>query len=347
MNELIKPIKPVESIIKRAFQKTPGFTLVELMVSLSVGLVIFAGVMSVFVGMRTTTAETSSYGELQENGRFAVSVLTDDLLRQNFWGDLSGTLSHSVLLSIPAQPGNNCTGAGVNNATFPQVIGPFRTLWGQTIVAGALDPLGCFSMPANTRTMIGSDVIQLKRVIANPVAAPVAGNYYLMSNLASGAIFAAGAAAPAIDNARLWQYQHHVYYVREVSAGNDYVPVLMQGRLANFSMNFAPVIDGIERIRFMYGVDTDIDPTAAGYGIVDAYISADNMTQQYWDNAGGTRVLAIKVFVLARSVNADKKYTNNNSYQLGDDLPFTPQDNYRRLLFSSTVTLYNNSIESW
>ncbi|TMM45927.1 PilW family protein [Colwellia ponticola] len=344
MNELIKPTKP---ITKRAFHKTQGFTLVELMVSLSVGLVIFAGVMSVFVGMRTTTAQTSSYGELQENGRFAISVLTDDLLRQNFWGDLSGTLSQSTLISIPAQPGNNCTGEGVNNATFPQATGPFRTLWGQTIVAGALNPLGCFSMPANTRTMVGSDVIQLKRVIANPVAAPTAGNYYLTSNLASAAIFAAGDAVPTIDNSRLWQYQHHVYYVREVSAGNDFVPVLIQGRLANFSMNFAPVIDGIERIRFMYGVDTDIDPTAAGYGIVDAYISADNMTQQLWDNAGGTRVLAVQVFVLARSIRPDNKYTNKNSYQLGDDLPFTPEDNYRRLLFSSTVTLYNNSVESW
>jgi type IV pilus assembly protein PilW len=50
-----------------------GFALVELIIALSVGLVLFAGVLSIFVGMRTTTAETSSYGELQENGRFAIS----------------------------------------------------------------------------------------------------------------------------------------------------------------------------------------------------------------------------------------------------------------------------------
>ncbi len=61
------------------------------MISLAVGLVLFAGVMSIFVGMRTTTAETTGYGELQENGRFAISVLSDDLLRQNFWGSYVGT----------------------------------------------------------------------------------------------------------------------------------------------------------------------------------------------------------------------------------------------------------------
>ena len=334
-------------IIGRTRHIAKGFTLVELMISLSIGLVLFAGVMSVFVGMRSTTAETSSYGELQENGRFAISVLTDDLFRQNFWGDLSGTFSQNSLIAIPAAPTDDCVGDGVNNATFPQAIGPFRTLWGKTIVAGALKPLSCLTMATNTRIMVGSDVIQLKRVISNPVAATSAENYYLSANLATGGVFAHGAAVPAIDNSRLWQYQHHVYYVREEAVGNEYIPVLMQGRLANFSMDFSPIIDGIERIRFMYGVDTDIDPTLPGYGIVDAFISAKNMTQALWDNAGGSRVLAVKVFVLARGIRPDNKYTNNNSYQLGDDLPFTPNDNYRRLLFSSTVTLYNNSVGSW
>ena len=91
-------------IIRRTRHTVKGFTLVELMISLSIGLVLFAGVMSVFVGMRSTTSDTSSFGELQENGRFAVSVLTDDLLRQNFWGDLSETFSLSSLSGNPVPP---------------------------------------------------------------------------------------------------------------------------------------------------------------------------------------------------------------------------------------------------
>lgn len=328
---------------------TRGFTLVELMISLSIGLVLFAGVMSIFVGMRTTTAETSSYGELQENGRFAVSVLTDDLLKQNFWGDLSGTISQNSLIATPAQPVKDCVGEGVNNATFPDATGPFRTLWGQTIVAGALDPLSCFTMPTNTSTVVGSDVIQLKRAVANPISLAnpaIPGNYYLTSNLASSGIFAFGGVVPAIDNSRLWEYQHHVYYVRAEAVGNEFIPVLMQGRLTNFNMTFSPVIDGIEMIRFMYGVDTDTDPTSAGYGIVNAYISANSMTADFWDNAGGIRILAVKIFVLARGAVPDFKYDNTNTYQLGD-FSYTVNDNYRRLLFSSTVTLFNNSVEAW
>ncbi|MBU2869393.1 PilW family protein [Colwellia sp. E2M01] len=333
--------------IKFVNYKVKGFTIVELMISLSVGLILFAGVMTIFVGMRTTTAETSNYGELQENGRFAINILTEDLLRQNFWGDLSGTLSSSHLIITPAAPINDCVGGGVNNSTFPKAIGPFRTLWGETVVAGKLDPLGCFSSPAGTKTMIDSDILQLKRVIGNPVVAAQPDDFYFIANTDDAGIYTTDDATPIINNARIWQYQHHVYYVRERTVGKDTIPVLMQGRLANSSMDFSPIIDGIERIRFMYGIDTDTDSNSPGYGIVNAYVSAENMTQSLWENAWGTRILAVKIFVLARSTVADNKYTNTNTYRLGKDYSYTVNDNYRRLLFSTTVTLYNSTVEAF
>ena len=342
-----------------------GFTLLELMISLSVGLILFAGVMSIFVGMRTTTAETSSYGEMQENGRFAISVLTDDLLKQNFWGDYAGTFARTGINPVPAAPPNECTGGGVNNGTFPGLVGPFRTLWGQT--ATTANPMGCFN-----DAKLGSDVLQIKRVIAaslqtvappaigtipqgtplaeNPVAVTNTDNFFLVTNLSTGTIFPRGV-VPVIENSRVWQYQHHVYYIREEAQGSNRVPVLMQGQLTN-RMSFAPIIDGIDMIRFMYGIDTDINPDADGYGIVDAFVSADGvlgvggMSEALWDNASGTRILAIKVYVLARSIRPDNNYNNTSTYQLGD-FPFTVNDNYRRLLFTSTVSLYNAGVDTW
>ena len=366
-------MKNLKSRRSRHIEK--GFTLVELMISLSIGLVLFAGVISIFIGMRTTSAETSSYGELQENGRFAISVLTEDLLRQNFWGDLSGDLNDEILSSTPDAPGNECNGNGLNNGTFPAGAGYFRTLWGQTI-AGNLNPMGCFSDPTYSR--VGSDIIQFKRVISNPVVATSVDDYYLIVNSSIGGIFTADKATNAyaaslavdaaddaaaaaiieaaaatkgtslINAARMWEYQHHVYYIKDKVVGSNSVPTLIQGRLAGGSMVFSPVIDGIEMIRFMYGVDDDTEPGLPGYGTVDSYISADNITDDIWNNTGGTRILAVKIFVLARGVLPDTKYTNTNSYQLGD---FTynpnPDDNFRRLLFTTTVSLYNNGEMSW
>jgi type IV pilus assembly protein PilW len=331
-----------------------GFSLLEVFVALAIGLVIFAGVLSVFVGMRTTTTETSNYGELQENGRFAVSLLTGDLLRQDLWGDYTGTFDLASISPVPVAPGNDCNGGGVNNGSFPLAIGTFRTLWGQTITAAGLDPLGCFPSAADTKTKVGSDVVQFKRVLAAPFAAVTAGesHYYLTANTNSGTVLT-NLIATTVANARSWQYQHHVYYVREEKQGSDYVPVLMQGRLVNYNMKFEPIIDGIEMIRFMYGVDLDDD------GIVDAFISAGNMTDALWDHKGGTdnvnntnkslstRILAVKVYVLARNVLPDNKYTDTKTYQLGDVLVPAQNDHYRRLLFSSTITLHNASIDSW
>jgi type IV pilus assembly protein PilW len=322
-----------------------GYTLIEIFISLAVGLALFAGILSVFVGMKTTTKETATYGELQENGRFALSVLSDDLLRQNFWGDYSGTLDRSMLTASPDDaPGNECVGEGLNNGTFPHAVGHFRTLWGKTVTNSSV--MNCID-----DAKITSDIIQIKRAISQPLTASTSNNYYIISNINEAEIFT-GTNIPTVSNSQVWEYQHHIYYIREEAQGNNTVPSLMQGRLTT-NMVFDPIIDGIEMIRFMYGIDTDA-PGSAGYGIVDTFLSADerialpadNMTSTQWDNGNNNRILAIRIYVLARSILPDNKYTNTNTYNLGD-FPVTFNDNYRRLLFNSTVTLYNAGVDSW
>jgi type IV pilus assembly protein PilW len=154
----------------------------------------------------------------------------------------------------------------------------------------------------------------------------------------SGVVFT-GTVIPEVDNSQVWEYQHHVYYVKEETVNGVTFPVLMQGRLTT-DMTFGPIIDGVEMIRFMYGVDT------TGDGIINAYISADNVTEDQWDNANDINILAVRIFVLTRSVRRDFDYSNTNTYLLGD-LEVTMDDNYRRLLLSTTVTLYNAEVDSW
>lgn len=315
-------------------KKQLGYTIIEIFIALAIGLVLFAGVLSIFVGMKTTAVETSSYGELQENGRFALSILSDDLQKSDFWGDYTGTLTRSAFSVVPGAPAPDCVGDGLNNSTFPTALGHFRTIWGKTVTVAA--NMGCIS-----DAVIGSDILQLKRVMGNAIDTTVAGaltnnNFYMVTNTSGGQIFT-GAGLPAVDNSRVWEYQHHVYYVSTEGVNN--VPVLMQGRLTS-TMSFDPIIEGIEMIRFMYGVDTDDD------GIVNAFISADDMTDDFWDRGSSSRIIAAKIYVLARSVKIDNKYENKNSYQLGD-LKVTFNDNYRRLLFSSTVSLFNAQVDSW
>jgi type IV pilus assembly protein PilW len=313
--------------------KQKGFTVLELLIGLSVGIFLIGGVISAFIGMKTTSAETSSIGELQENGRFALNILTDDLLRQDFWGDYTGTFDLANLSGSPDADvlSNDCQGDGLNNTTFPRATGHFRTLWGETAATSNL--MGCID-----DAKVDSDVLQLKRVISSAVTTSTANNYYLVTNINSGALFT-GTNIPEVDNSQVWEYQHHIYYVKEETVNGDTFPVLMQGRLTT-DITFDPIIDGIEMIRFMYGVDT------TGDGIINAYISADNVSEDQWDNASGINILAVRIFVLTRAVRQDFKYSNTNTYVLGD-LEVPMNDNYRRLLLSSTVTLYNAGVDSW
>ena len=315
-----------------------GFNLLELMISLALGLVLFAGILNVFVGMQATVKQTSSYGELQENARFAISVLTNELLQQNFFGDYTGSLNLSNLDQVPNIAGVECSGWGANNGTYPIANGTFRTLWGETSSAAGGTLMSCIDNAASD-----SDVIQLKRVISNPLAATPANFSYFVANVDEGAIYQVPVVAPAVTpiimNSRTWQYQHHIYYV---SSG---MPVLMMWRLTTQMIN-EPIVDGIERIYFMYGISTVTNPTLPGYGVVNAYVSADNMTTTLWNNTN-SRILAVKVYVLARSILPDNNYKNENTYTLGDQAPYKPADNYRRLLLSSTVTLYNSGTDIW
>ena len=62
------------------------------------------------------------------------------------------------------------------------------------------------------------------------------------------------AAIPTVNIGRVWEYQHHVYYIREDSQGSNTIPVLMQGRLQNNaldSMVFDIMVEGIERLHFI------------------------------------------------------------------------------------------------
>ena len=291
--------------------------------------------MSVFTSLQSTASKTSTYGHLQENGRLAISILTDDLMRQGFWGELSGNLDFSSLESVPDMLGGDCVGEGINNRSFPLSIGHFRALWGQT--AESQNLLSCIS-----NAKAESDVIQIKRVVSSSITASAIDDdkYYLISNMNSGAIFKGTEAVPTMDYGNIWEYQHHIYYVKEKTINGNKVPILVQGRLLNTSsvIWFDEVIDGIEMIRFSYGVDTDAD------GVVNAFIPADNMTTLYWDSSD---ILAVKIYVLVRDIYPDNNYENENSYQVGNTIVEGNNDNYHRLLMSSTVTLFNARTDKW
>jgi len=72
-----------------------GFSLVELMVALVVGLIVLAGVLQIFVGTRLTFNSNQALASIQENGRFALELIKP-VLRE---GDVQGFCGADLIIN--------------------------------------------------------------------------------------------------------------------------------------------------------------------------------------------------------------------------------------------------------
>lgn len=84
-------------------KKICGFTIVELMVALTIGLIIMAAVIRLFATSRGTYQLEESLARVQESGRFAVEFLSQDIRMAGYAG-CSANLSGSQVSNIVANP---------------------------------------------------------------------------------------------------------------------------------------------------------------------------------------------------------------------------------------------------
>ena len=67
-----------------------GFSLIELMVALAISLLLLMGVVALFISSRASYETTERLSRIQENGRFALDQLTDDMRVAGFNGCARG-----------------------------------------------------------------------------------------------------------------------------------------------------------------------------------------------------------------------------------------------------------------
>lgn len=63
-----------------------GLSLVELMIAITLGMLIMAALLALFLNITRSNSELAKTNRQIENGRFAVQVLQDDLAHAGFWG---------------------------------------------------------------------------------------------------------------------------------------------------------------------------------------------------------------------------------------------------------------------
>ncbi|KAE9637496.1 PilW family protein [Aeromonas veronii] len=321
-----------------------GFTLVEWLVAMLLGLFLLAGVFTVFVMSRSSSEDAFDQSELQENGRLAIRLISQDIKWAGFFGAYTGQ-STQVGPSLSLSTGSTILSASDclderSVGSLPSPLGPIRGLWVSRVSASkGLSGFTCID--ANDR-VANSDVISIKRLVGRPIPASEGldtNRFYMATNSQEARVIKGSETRPlfgANNESQIWEYQHYIYYLSQ----EDGIPVLRKRYLTvngGSALIGGAMAEGIEHMVLMYGVDDSLIPD----GRIDRYMSTDQMTAQRWNEG---RVLGARLFLLIRAARESSRYKNNNSYQLGNITVNGGGDGYRRLLLESSIALRNQQI---
>ena len=93
--------------------KQSGLSLIELMVALTIGAFLVLGVVTVFIANKSSADLEASLARLQENGRFALDLIADDLYQAQYLGCNTGDVFLINMIEDPNAPGFTGTLEGI------------------------------------------------------------------------------------------------------------------------------------------------------------------------------------------------------------------------------------------
>lgn len=314
-----------------------GFSMVELMIAMTLGLLILGGMITVFSYNSSTRAELEKSSRQIENARYAMQLISNDLSMAGYLGEYVPPQS----MPLAAVPNPCATDAATLTAAM------IIHVQGYNNSAAAVT---CIS-----DVKAGTDVIVVRRAAActarNPQEAgcdavteglpylQVSGcstdpdPYRLSTASASLTLRKVSCAAAALASIR--RYLTHIYFVANNNLSGDGIPTLKRAELGAGAFTIVPLVEGIENLQFEYGEDTTASP---GDGTPDLYTdyAAPAATVLNWWN-----VMSVRVALLARNETISAGYTDNKTYVLAGETYGPFGDNYRRQALSAVVKLAN------
>jgi type IV pilus assembly protein PilW len=331
----------------KLLSKQTGISLVEVLVALVISLFLLGGIVQVYVGNKVTFKFTNALAEVQENGRFALDMMSQDLRLANQWGcvafdptdtsNINDTLNgthpgydadfHDFLSPAVTLPGAiaGTNNAGLNGSDTLVVRGGKP---GQTNVEGPFTAATTQSLNVNPIGSIGAgDIILVARcgeyLLNIPEADILSVSSVDTTNPVQTVINVAANKSQQFENdAMVIELQTVTYTIGLAASGS--------GELALFRQEFNGVVEelveGVEDMQVLYGIDSDNDQ------FPNQYVTSDLVPNF---NA----VVSLRIMLLIHSIDdfvteAPQTYTFNGVLT-------TPADRRLRQVFSTTIALRN------
>lgn len=342
-----------------------GYSLIELMVALTIGLIILGAVSTLFVGSKKGYTTQDRLARLQENARFAMQFIirdmrlagyygcVDDITDQNLSNTLNGASGFAYNASSPLEGFDSSTAtwypSGVTTTPSGKISGT------DMMMIRMADPSATISiskeMPNSSAELEVSSVSGFSEGDIIVVSDCSSADIMQITNVQTAAskLQHAPGGADATKNppwpgnstqklsksygtsgSKVMKFISRQYYIGTGASGN---PALFRADNAGSGVE---LVDGIERLEFLFGKDTDSDNTP------NTYLKAGATGLQ--SAVDWSSVVSVRIGILARTLNQEDTDTNSSSYDVDGDgtNDFTaPGDRHKRRTFTATVHLRN------
>lgn len=354
---------------KHETRRQAGFTLVELLLALTIGAFLVGGMLQLYVGSKRAYNIQSTLTELQEIGRFSLNNLVQDSRMAGFLGcgrsDNVVNVVNGGTTSWQLDANNAIVGYEGGASTFPAAVAGDVVANTDAIKIIRAIPddryiVQTHSTPTNTLTLTQAHDLQQGDLLmvtdclnsamfqmsnANPANAELTVQH--AQGVGSPGNCTAGLGAPLDcstaagtpyqfgEDAFIMRMTSRVYYIGTGASGRN---ALFRREILNTGAMGAAIelADGVQDMQIVYGRDTD------GDGGVDQYSLANTIAGPQW-----AEVLSIQFNLLIESADevADDPQTYVTINGLDGSLTnVTPTDERFRRVYSATTTIRNRAI---
>ena len=345
-----------------------GFSIIEMMIALLVGLILMSGIIDIFLSSRQTSSLQMSLSNIQQNGRLAINTLTTDIRMADYSGcysnlsdGLENTLNNQTSfawdLSSTLQGFNNVNSSfTISDSNSGGVISGILEGTDVLVIKGMTDGIPISTNPDNNTFTVNETLNRFQTGEILIVADCESASMFQASSISSTSgvttiLHTTGSITPGNNvasvtnsfgtDAEIARLRTTVYYLKNDADGN---PGLFQSSMTvnsagdTASLQEYQLIKNVENMQLQYGVDTDNDNDA------DAYQDASAVTD--WKAVVSIRIALLLISESVSLVQANESYSFDASTFsfTKDTTPATGANRKLRRAFTGFMALRNRTL---
>jgi type IV pilus assembly protein PilW len=358
-----------------------GLTLIELMVSITIMLIVLAALIALFLNVNNTQREMVKVNRQIESGRLSVFVLENEISHAGFWENYMPEFDDLTVSGVPAKvPTGNAPDPCLPYTAATWTDDYKRSLLDTPVQAYDAVPASCAGLLTNKKANTDVLVVRHAETCVAGMPnceADALGKLYFQSSFCGTQkpsdfdLTTAGFATMMSKNCTTpspkRKFISDIYYVRDYAdTVGDGIPTLARSRFDLSATGLAqqppvPLIEGVEGFRVELGLDT-LSKTGAAVNYAQAISWADAAVRSAPTNRGDgspdgnfvhcstaspctadqlINVVAVKLYVVARSTEISPGHTDTRTYNLGSATLGPFNDHYKRHAFTTAIRMTN------